>query len=149
MYWCIKYIIHQYIDERRRCVDMDWTEGKPIYIQIMEYITGEIAAGKLKPGQKIPSVREYAGELGVNPNTVQRALHELEREGILVTNRNMGRFVTDSSIAIESMREQQAEEAAREFCSKLLELGYDLQEAEKFFREKLRDMFPMDEQMTG
>ena len=128
---------------------MDWIEGKAIYLQIMDHISGEIAAGILKPGQKVKSVREYAAEMGVNPNTVQRALHELEREGILSSQRNTGRFVTDSSNTIEKMREEQAEEAAREFCNKLMELGYDLNEAEKFFREKVGEVYYSSNRNVG
>lgn len=115
---------------------MDWIDGKAIYIQIMEHIISEIAAGKLRPGQKIPSVREYAAELSVNPNTVQRALHELEREGILTSHRNTGRFVTDSRKNIEKMREEQAGEAVREFCSRMLELGYSFEDAQRLFKDK-------------
>ena len=128
---------------------IDWIEGKAIYLQIMEYISGEIASGRLQPGQKMPSVREYAADLSVNPNTVQRALYELEREGILSSRRNTGRFVTVSQKSIEEMRAEQAEAAAREFCSKLMELGYDAEEAEGFFQQKVRSMFPVQEKVTG
>ncbi|MBR3787457.1 MAG: GntR family transcriptional regulator [Firmicutes bacterium] len=128
---------------------MDWIEGKAIYLQIMDHISSEIAAGILKPGQKVKSVREYASEMGVNPNTVQRALHELEREGILSSHRNTGRFVTDSSNTIEKMREEQAEEAVQECCSKLMELGFDLKEAEKFFREKVGEVYSLQARRIG
>lgn len=130
-------------------MSIEWTEGKAIYLQIVEHISGEIAAGILKPGQKIKSVREYALELNVNPNTMQRALHELEREGILRSHRNTGRFVTDSSKVIEKMRKEQAEQAVCDFCSKLMELGYDLEDAEKFFREKARRMFSSQDKIIG
>lgn len=120
---------------------IEWIDGKAIYLQIMEHITGEIAGGVLQPGQKVKSVREYAAEFGVNPNTVQRALHELEREGVLSSHRNTGRFVTDSKSAISKMREEQAEQAAREFCNKMIELGYDVEDAKNFFREKVEEMF--------
>lgn len=119
---------------------IEWSEGKAIYLQIMEHIIKEIAAGKLQPGQRVKSVREYAAEFGVNPNTMQRALHELEREGILFSSRNTGRFVTEDRKTIQSMKKQQAEEAVQEFCHKMMELGYTSREAEDFFREKIADI---------
>lgn len=130
-------------------MSIEWTEGKAIYLQIVEHISGEIAAGNLKPGQKIKSVREYAIELNVNPNTVQRALHELEREGILRSHRNTGRFVTDSTKMIEKMRREQAEQAVCDFCSKMMELGYDLGAAEKFFHEKAGTLFLSQGKLIG
>ena len=65
----------------------------PIYLQVMEAIRKDILAGRLKPGDKVPSVRELASQLGVNPNTIQKALSELEREGLLESARTSGRFV--------------------------------------------------------
>ncbi|MCM1288812.1 MAG: GntR family transcriptional regulator [Clostridium sp.] len=76
---------------------MAWkfTSDAPIYIQIMDEIKLRIARGKLKAGDKVPPVRELAVMAGVNPNTMQKALSELEREGILYSQRTSGRFVSD------------------------------------------------------
>ena len=128
---------------------IEWSEGKAIYLQIMDHISREIAAGILKPGQRVKSVREYAAELEVNPNTVQRALHELEREGILTSSRNTGRFVTENRNTIDAMRQSQAEDAVQEFCSKMKELGYTEQEAEAFFRAKIAEAFKAGRELAG
>lgn len=128
---------------------MEWSEGKAIYLQIMEHISKEIAAGILKPGQRVKSVREYAAELEVNPNTVQRALHELEREGILTSSRNTGRYVTQDRTTIDAMRQSQAEAAVQAFCSKMKELGYTSQEAEAFFRKGIADAFAVESVKAG
>lgn len=128
---------------------MEWSEGKAIYLQIMEKISGDIAAGVLQPGQRVDSVRELAIELNVNPNTVQRALHELERDGVLVSRRNVGRFVTENPEKVGAMRKSQAAEAAREFCSKMKELGYSREEAEAFFQEMMEEVFDTDVSSTG
>lgn len=125
-------------------MSIEWSEGKAIYLQIMEKISQDIAAGVLQPGQRVPSVREYAMELNVNPNTVQRALHELERDGALVSRRNIGRFVTEEPQKISNMRQEQAEEAARAFCSRMKELGYSKAEIEDFFREMMAETFTAD-----
>ena len=77
---------------------MEWrfSNEAPIYQQIMEQIKAMIATGVLTSGDKLPSVRELAVEAGVNPNTMQKALSELEREGLLCSKRTSGRFVTDN-----------------------------------------------------
>ncbi|AIM10674.1 GntR family transcriptional regulator [Bacillus anthracis] len=74
---------------------IEFSPNTPIYIQVMEYIKKEIVTGHLLPGDKIPSVRELASELQVNPNTIQRTFQELERDGVVVTRRGMGRYVTN------------------------------------------------------
>ena len=87
----------------------------PIYIQIMNKVRKAVASGELKPGDRIGSVRELASEFEVNPNTIQRSLTELEREGLLVSERTAGRFVTENRAQIEELRSTQAEAAASEF----------------------------------
>ena len=75
---------------------MEWkfTGDRPVYQQIMEAVNGAVLKGELKPGQKVPSVRDLAAAAKVNPNTMQRALTELEREGLLVGCGTSGRYVT-------------------------------------------------------
>ena len=79
---------------------MDWkfTDDAPIYQQIMNIMKRQIASGELKAGQKLSSVRELALEAGVNPNTMQKALAELEREGLVYSQRTAGRFVAEQGI---------------------------------------------------
>ena len=76
---------------------MSWTfdNNKPIYLQIMDKIKLQIVSHKLEPNQQLPTVRELASEAGVNPNTIQRALSDLEREGFVYTKRTARAFVTE------------------------------------------------------
>ena len=75
-------------------MDKALNENLPIYMQIMDRIRAAIVSGELRPGAKVATVRELAEDFGVNPNTMQRALSELEREGLLISERTSGRFVT-------------------------------------------------------
>lgn len=85
---------------------MAWkfTSDAPIYLQIMDEIKLRIAQGRLKPGDKVPAVRDLALKAGVNPNTMQKALSELEREGVLYSQRTSGRFVSDQSEANANLK---------------------------------------------
>lgn len=85
---------------------MSWTfkEGLPIYTQLIEQIKMHIARGEFKPGDQIPPVRELALEAGVNPNTMQRALAELEREELLYSVRTSGRFVTENEERLNDLK---------------------------------------------
>lgn len=98
---------------------------KPIYLQIMDLIKKEIATGKLPPGGQMASVRELAMQYQVNPNTVQRALSELEREGLVKSDRTIGRFINDQSDMIEALKNQMIEEVIGEFVKKVRELNIE------------------------
>lgn len=98
---------------------------KPIYLQIMDLIKKEIATGKLPPGGQMASVRELAMQYQVNPNTVQRALSELEREGLVKSDRTVGRFINDQSEMVESLKDQMIEEVIGEFVKKVRELNIE------------------------
>lgn len=115
-----------------------WSQGKSIYLQIMDEICGSIASGELKPGQRVPAVREYADIFEVNPNTMQRALYELEREGILVSERNTGRYVTDDVMVLTAMKEKQAQKAFDEFTAQMAALGYDEEAMTEYFFTKIK-----------
>lgn len=101
----------------------EFTNDRPIYLQLIEQIKLRVINGTYKPGDKVPSVREIAMEAGVNPNTVQRAFLELERSGILSTQRTLGRFVTDSKSDIQNNRDDMAKEQVEIFVGKMKELG--------------------------
>ena len=96
----------------------------PIYLQIMDIVKHRIASGQWAAGDKIPSVRDLALEFGVNPNTVQRALAELERQGLLYSERTSGRFITADVERIEQMRFQMAHQITRLFIDQMEGLGY-------------------------
>jgi GntR family transcriptional regulator len=96
---------------------------KPIYLQIMDLIKKEIAIGKLPPGSQMTSVRELAMQYQVNPNTVQRALSELEREGLVKSDRTIGRFINDQSDMVIALKNQMIEEVIGDFIKKAAELN--------------------------
>lgn len=114
-------------------MDKQLQENMPIYMQIMQKVREAIASGELAPGARVASVRELAGAFAVNPNTMQRALNELEREGLLVSERTSGRFVTKDSAQIDAMRRQLAEEAAARFRREMQTLGFSEAEMIDFF----------------
>lgn len=100
---------------------------RSIYGQIIEKIKSRIVTGKYPPGEKLPSVRDLADEAGVNPNTMQRALSELERTGVIYSQRTSGRFVTEDENMIQNLKEAAAKEAVDAFLEKIKELGLDIQ----------------------
>lgn len=104
---------------------MNWKFNgeRPVYQQIMENLRGAIVKGELAPGRKVPSVRELAAQAQVNPNTMQRAMTELEREGLLVGGGTSGRTVTTDQAVLAAMKEQILEELARECAEKFLVFG--------------------------
>ena len=105
---------------------MGWTfqPDRPIYSQLMEQIKRRIITGEYPPGEKMPSVRELAMEAAVNPNTMQKALAQLEQEGLLHTQRTSGRFVTEDRERIMSIKEDLARNLAMDFLRSMQELGY-------------------------
>ena len=104
---------------------MNWkfSGDRPVYQQIMATIRGGILRGELSPGKKVPSVRDLAAEAQVNPNTMQRALTELEREGLLVGGGTSGRTVTTDEEILSAMKERILYELARECAEKFMVFG--------------------------
>ena len=121
-------------------MDYKLDDNMPIYIQIMQKVRDAIASGEWAPGQKIPSVRELAALFEVNPNTMQRAMIELEREGLLVSERTAGRFVTEDRKLINGLKKDVAIAAADTFRSAMLELGYTPEEMIEFFRARNEEL---------
>ena len=102
--------------------------NRSVYIQLVERIQQMILSGEFKPGDRMPSVRDMAKTAGVNPNTMQRAFQELERQGLVYSNRTSGRFITDNSQIIDNARECQAMQLIKNFYDKMRELGYSMQQ---------------------
>ena len=109
---------------------MDWNfrNDQPIYSQLSQRLTEAIVSGVYAPGEKLPSVRELALEAGVNPNTVQRSLTELEREGLVFSQRTAGRFVTENENMIVNAKLRIADERVSEFLRSMKTLGCGRQE---------------------
>lgn len=105
---------------------MDWKfrNDLPIYSQLVDKIRLGIISGELPPGARLASVRDLATEAGVNPNTMQRALQELEREGMVYAQRTAGRFVTEDTDVIGRSKEAMAEDLIRGFLAAMEKLGY-------------------------
>ena len=101
---------------------------KDIYAQIIERIEMQIISGYYKPGDRLPSVREFASEAGVNPNTMQKALGELERKQLIITQRTNGKVVTEDFSMIEDVKKQFASEQIKMFLQKMNELGIGKEE---------------------
>ncbi|QSF47201.1 GntR family transcriptional regulator [Paenibacillus tianjinensis] len=116
---------------------IEFDNNQPIYLQIMNYLKGEIITGKLKPGDKIPSVRELAAELQINPNTVQRTFQELEREEIVETRRGMGRYVTGKEDTIMNIKREMAQDILDRFIRGMQELGFESEEIVKAVEENI------------
>lgn len=110
----------------------------PIYLQIMDHIRKEIASGNLFPGQKLPSVRELALEAGVNPNTMQKALSELERDGFLQSNRTEGRYVSNELTNTGLLKENLVNELCEAFIRDMNKIGIVPDEAIKKLEEFIK-----------
>ena len=108
---------------------------RPIYQQIMEKLTEQIVSGQLNAGDKVPPVRELAAQAGVNPNTMQRALQELESRGLLQAQRTAGRTVTADDTALQALRRRRAGTLAAEFLHQMQALGLTEAEIETLLRE--------------
>ena len=100
----------------------------PIYIQLIAQIQQQIVTGQLMPGDRLPSVRDLAAQAGVNPNTMQRALTELERLGLVRSQRTAGRFVTEDEAVIRALKEDLARTQIRDFLAGMAQLGFPLEE---------------------
>lgn len=107
---------------------MKFDANIPIYLQIMDIFKKAIVAGLYQPGDKIPSVRDLALSYGVNPNTVQRALSELERENMVYSERTSGRFITKDEQLVKTLKQAYADEQIDRCISELKQFGYENQE---------------------
>ena len=106
---------------------MTWhfDNDRPIYTQLLEQILFLIVSGQYPPGSKLPSVRDLASEASVNPNTMQRALTELERSGLIYSQRTSGRFVTEDKAMIQKMKDTIGKDKILALFKDMEQLGYD------------------------
>lgn len=107
----------------------------PVYIQIEEHIKSDIISEKYQVEEQIPSVRQLAMDAGVNPNTVQRALSELEEQGILESKRTSGRFVTSNPDVLQKLKEDEAKRLVESMVTRAKELGLEKEEIIQIIRE--------------
>ncbi|MGD9567703.1 MAG: GntR family transcriptional regulator [Sedimentibacter sp.] len=107
---------------------MEFNNNIPIYIQVMEKIKQDIVTGKLKPGDKMPSTRDYSNELGINFNTVARVYKEMEMEELLFTRRGLGTFITEKPELIDNLRYEMAKKQIETFIQGMKQIGYTKEE---------------------
>lgn len=112
----------------------EFSDDRPIYSQIIEQMKLFIVSGELAPGAKVPPVRELAYEAGVNPNTMQRALSELERMELMSSNRTSGRFITEDVGIIQSAKLEIASKSISDFLGNMQKIGCDKEAAIKLLQ---------------
>lgn len=119
---------------------MQWelSSDRPIYIQLIEQLQAAIIAGQVSPGDKIPSVRDLASEAQVNPNTMQKALAELERTGLLYSERTSGRYITSDKELIMKLKKQTAKTQIQEFIEKMKLMGFQPDETLALIEETIK-----------
>lgn len=113
---------------------------RPIYTQLIEQIELRILTGEYPAGTRLPSVRDIAAEAAVNPNTMQRALAELERDGLVYSVRTSGRFITEDEEKIETMKDKMAKEIVRGFLDRMNGLGYKQEEMMQIIQNTIKEM---------
>ena len=112
-----------------------FSDNVPIYIQLIDAVQMRVFSGQWREGQRIPPVRELAIEFGVNPNTMQKSLTELERIGLLHTETTNGRFVTTDRSVIDRLRSDLALGMAADFYARMLAIGYGMPQIEAALRD--------------
>ncbi|MDO5627032.1 MAG: GntR family transcriptional regulator [Mobilicoccus sp.] len=118
---------------------MEFDPSRPIWHQLVQEFSRRIVTGEWASGARIGGVRELAGDLGVNPNTVQRALSELERDGLCRSERTAGRFVTDDETRVRALRRTLAADAADEFITRAKGFGIPRSDATALVTERWAD----------
>ena len=120
---------------------MEWQidNNKPVYIQLVEQLKMKIISGEIELDSKLDSVRNLAAEAMVNPNTMQKALAELERQGFVYSKRTSGRFVTDDKALIDKERKNLVKESVKSSLETLINLGYTDEEIMRLIEEILKE----------
>ncbi|MFS8652480.1 MAG: GntR family transcriptional regulator [Caldibacillus sp.] len=108
---------------------IQFNHREPVYLQVIRYFKEEIARGNLEPGQEIPSRRELANQLKINPNTAQRAYKEMEEEGLIFTEGNMPSRITRDEMVLKRVREELLMEAVQNFIASIRAIDVSLDEA--------------------
>ena len=116
-------------------MEFNFDNERPIYIQLVELIRIEIVSGKFKKGERIPSVRELALMMKVNPNTMQKALNELENQKLIYTERTNGKFVTEDEELIENIKKVLAKEKVNNYLDSMNSIGISFEESLKYLQE--------------
>lgn len=120
---------------------MPWNldSSRPIYLQIIERVQMDIITGRYQPGDMLPSVRDLAQEAAVNPNTMQKALSELERSGLIYSQRTSGRFITEDKELIHQMKKELAAAEVSAFVAHMKQLGITPEEIRQLLAETIEE----------
>ena len=120
---------------------MPWNldSSRPIYLQIIERVQMDIITGRYQPGDKLPSVRDLAQEAAVNPNRMQKALSELERSGLIYSQRTSGRFITEDKELIHQMQKELAAAEVSAFVAHMKQLGITPEEIRQLLAETIEE----------
>ena len=120
---------------------MPWNldSSRPIYLQIIERVQMDIITGRYQPGDKLPSVRDLAQEAAVNPNTMQKALSELERSGLIYSQRTSGRFITEDKELIHQMKKELAAAEVSAFVAHMKQLGIPPEEIRQLLAKTIEE----------
>ena len=120
---------------------MPWNldSSRPTYLQIIERVQMDIITGRYQPGDKLPSVRDLAQEAAVNPNTMQKALSELERSGLIYSQRTSGRFITEDKELIHQMKKELAAAEVSAFVAHMKQLGITPEEIRQLLAETIEE----------
>lgn len=120
---------------------MPWNldSSRPIYLQIIERVQMDIITGRYQPGDKLPSVRDLAQEAAVNPNTMQKALSELERSGLIYSQQTSGRFITEDKELIHQMKKELAAAEVSAFVAHMKQLGITPEEIRQLLAETIEE----------
>ena len=113
---------------------------RSVYLQLIDILKQKILSGEYKPGERLPSVRELAADAEVNPNTMQRALTELERIGLLYTQRTNGRFVSEDAARLSELRRDSLAARAREFLEDMKKSGLSAEESIELVQKVIAEM---------
>lgn len=117
-------------------IDFNFDSNRPIYIQLVEQLELQIISGKIPPGERLPSVRDFALQAKVNPNTMQRALAELEDFKLIYTERTNGKFVTQDTELLNQYRTHFATIKIKKFLDEMSELGIESKTIIKLLKTK-------------
>lgn len=117
----------------------DLDENRPIYLQLMEKIQQDIISGVYHAGDRLPSVRELALEASVNPNTMQKALSELERNGLVHTQRTSGRFITEDKTMLKQLKTELAAVHIQDFLNTMKQLGFPPEEILELIEKTIKE----------
>ena len=113
---------------------------RPIYTQLLKQIRMLIISGVYPTGSRLPSVRDLAAEAAVNPNTMQKALSELERSGLIYSQRTSGRYITEDAGMIQTLKEDIAKEKIKDLLKALEQLGFEPEETTILLQETIKEM---------